>query len=65
MPINAHPEYFAAEKEYLLAQSLEEKIEKLKKLISLAPHHKGAENLRAQLKTRLKKFQEQLIKSKS
>jgi len=64
MPINAHPEYLIAEKEYISAQTLEEKIEKLKKMISFAPSHKGAENLRAQLKTRLKKFQEQLNKSK-
>jgi len=64
MPINAHPDYLAAEKEYLQADTLEEKIEKLKKMISLAPGHKGAENLRAQLKTRLKKFQQQAEKSK-
>ncbi len=64
MPINAHPEFLAAEKEYNLAQTLEEKIEKLKKMISHAPAHKGAENLRAQLKLRLKKLQQQLDKSK-
>jgi ribosome-interacting GTPase 1 len=64
MPINAHPDYLAAEKEYLRAQTPEEKIEKLKKMISHAPGHKGAENLRAQLKTRLKKLQQQLEKSK-
>ncbi len=64
MPINAHPEYFVAEKEYLSAQTPDEQIEKLEKLISVAPTHKGAENLRAQLKTRLKKLKEKLIKSK-
>ncbi len=64
MPINAHPEYFAAEKEYHLAQTLEGKIEGLKKMISLAPGHKGAENLRAQLRTRLKKLLEQKEKTK-
>ncbi len=64
MPINAHPEYLNAEKEYIQANSLEKKIEKLKKMISLAPSHKGAENLRAQLKTRLKKLQQQSEKSK-
>ncbi len=58
MPINAHPEYLSAEKEYLSAQSIDEKIEKLKKMISCAPSHKGAEKLRAQLKTRLKNFLE-------
>jgi hypothetical protein len=64
MPINAHPEFTAAEGEYLKAATLEEKIEKLKKMISYAPAHKGGENLRAQLKTRLKKFQEQIAKQK-
>jgi len=64
MPINAHPEYIAAEKEYLQTKNLEEKLEKLKKMISLAPSHKGAENLRAQLKTRLKKLKEQISKTK-
>ena len=64
MPINAHPEYLQAEKEYHQAQTPKEQIEKLKKMISHAPSHKGAENLRAQLKTRLKKFLEKEEKSK-
>jgi ribosome-interacting GTPase 1 len=64
MPINAHPEFLAAEKEYVLAQTLDEKIEKLRKMISHAPAHKGGENLRAQLKTRLKKFLEKKEKAK-
>jgi hypothetical protein len=64
MPINAHPDYIAAEKEYLASEGLENKIEKLKKMISLAPGHKGAENLRAQLKTRLKKLKQQKEKSR-
>jgi uncharacterized protein len=64
MPINAHPDFIIAEGEYLHAQNLEEKIEKLRKMISLAPAHKGAENLRAQLKLRLKKFLEKQNKEK-
>ncbi len=64
MPINAHPEFTAAEGEYLHAKTIEEKIEKLKKMISYAPAHKGGENLRAQLKLRLKKLLEQKEKSK-
>ena len=53
MPINAHPDFLAAEKEYLEVQTKEQKIKALKKMISHAPSHKGAENLRAQLKRRL------------
>lgn len=64
MPINAHPDFLAAEKEHLLAQTPEEKIKTLEKMISLAPKHKGGENLRAQLKTRLKKLKEKFVKSK-
>jgi len=64
MPINAHPDYIAAEGEYLKAQTIEQKIECLKKMISLAPSHKGAENLRAQLKIRLKKLLEKQDKEK-
>lgn len=64
MPINAHPEFIYAEKEFNIAQTPEEKIEKLRKMISYAPAHKGGENLRAQLRTRLKKLLEQREKSK-
>jgi len=65
MPINAHPEYLAAEKEYFAAQNLEEKLEALEKMISVAPSHKGAEKLRAELKTRYKKLKEKLDKGKT
>jgi ribosome-interacting GTPase 1 len=58
MPINADYEYFEAEKRYLQAQTLDERIIALEEMIRKAPKHKGAENLLAELKTRLKKFKE-------
>lgn len=64
MPINASHEYFEAEKKYLAAQTIEEKIERLKELIKAAPKHKGSENLLAELRTRLKKFLEKQDKLK-
>jgi uncharacterized protein len=64
MPINAHPEYFTAEKRYLEAQTDEERILALEDLIRKSPNHKGAENLRAQLRLRLKKLKEQFAKAK-
>ena len=64
MPVNVSPQYSHAEKAYLQADGLEEKIEKLKDMIRELPKHKGGENLRAQLRTRMKKFQEQLVKKK-
>lgn len=56
MPINASPQYLAKEKEYLAAQTPEEKLQKLKEMLSLAPRHKGASNLLAELKARIAKY---------
>ena len=56
MPINANPHYLKAEQEYLLADTKAKKIKALKKMISLAPKHKGSENLRKELKRRLAKL---------
>lgn len=65
MPINAGYEYFNAEKKYLDAQTLEEKIAALREMIKTAPKHKGSENLLSELKTRLKKFTEKAEKNAS
>jgi hypothetical protein len=56
MPVNASPHYERAEKEYLDAQTTEQKIKALKKMLALSPKHKSAENLNAQLKRRLAKL---------
>jgi len=65
MPINVNdPEYVIAEKEYFEANTKEEKLIALKKMISHAPKHKGGENLRQQLTTRRKKLEQQIEKSK-
>ncbi len=53
MPTNVHPDFLEAEQRYLAAETKEQKIIALKKMISHAPGHKGAEHLRAQLKKRL------------
>jgi len=53
MPVNAGPEYFLAEEEYRSAKTREEKIAALEKMIKLAPKHKSAHTLLAQLKKRL------------
>lgn len=65
MPINAGYEYFEAEKKYLQAQTLEEKIKCLEEMIKAAPKHKSSENFVAELKTRLKKLREKSEKSHS
>lgn len=64
MPINASYEYLNAEKVYLNAQTLDEKITALEDMLRVVPGHKGAENLRAELRSRLKKLLEKKEKSK-
>ncbi len=64
MPINASYEYFNAEKAYLEAKTIDEKIARLEELIKAAPKHKSSENLLKELRTRLKKLQEKKEKSK-
>lgn len=64
MPINAGPEYFKSEKEYLNAQNLEDKIFWLEEMIRTAPKHKSSENLLAELRVRLKKYKEKAEKGK-
>lgn len=64
MPVNAHPDYIYAEKEFLNAQNDEDKLRAMEKMISLVPKHKGAENLRAQLKLRYKKLKEKIASEK-
>jgi len=56
MPINASPHYLKAEREYLDAETTNQKIVCLQKMITLAPKHKSSENLLKELKTRLKKL---------
>src|SRR3989344_2760755 len=65
MPINAGYEYFDAEKKYLAAQTLDEKIICLREMIKKAPKHKWSENLLSELKTRLKKLIEKSEKTSS
>lgn len=65
MPINVNdPEYLRAEKAFHEATLIEDQLIALNKMISHAPSHKGAENLRQQLTTRRKKLEQQLEKKK-
>ncbi len=64
MPINASYEFFNAEKAYLEAKTIDEKIARLEDLIKAAPKHKSSENLLKELRTRLKKLEEKKEKSK-
>lgn len=60
MPANLTPQYSKAEEEYRRAQTTQERIACLEKMLVLIPKHKGTEKLQADLKTRLKETKEEL-----
>lgn len=65
MPANVSVEYTYAEKRYLSAKTDEEKLKALEEMLSQSPSHKGAENLRADLKSRIKRLREKLEEKKA
>ncbi len=64
MPANLPPQYFDVEKKYREAKDPQEKLVYLQQLLSIVPKHKGTEKLRAELKTKIKKFKESITKQK-
>lgn len=65
MPVNAGPEYAAAERKYEEAKSTSEKIKALEGMLRVAPNHKSSENLRAGLKTKISRLKQQIEKGKT
>jgi len=59
MPTNVLPEWYKQEERVRNARTTDEKIIELEKLISITPSHKGCENLRAQLRSKLAKLKSQ------
>ncbi len=62
---NQSPAYQKAEGKFLTAQTKEQKLKFLKEMIRECPKHKSAEKMLANLKTRLKKLQNQFEKQKT
>jgi len=62
MPVNAHPEYLKAERRYYEAGTDEQRLEALEKMVKSLPTHKGAENLRKNIRTRYKKLKQELLR---
>lgn len=54
MPANLTPQYLKAQEQYRKAQSPQEQIECLERMLREIPKHKGTDHLQADLKTRLK-----------
>jgi uncharacterized protein len=65
MPANLTPQYQKAEEAYRRAQTPQESVECLEKMLQLIPKHKGTEKLQAELKTRLKEAKAELQAEKS
>ncbi len=62
MPANLPPQYFEAEKRYRGARTPQEKIEALEEMFSLMPKHKGTDRLRAELRTKIARLEEEAQK---
>lgn len=60
MPINAHPEYMQAEKEYHAAQTDEQRLRALEEMVRTMPKHKSAESLRRNIRTRYRKLKDSM-----
>ncbi len=66
MPANLTPQYQKAEEEYRRAETAQDRVECLERMLQLIPKHKGTEKLQAELKTRLKQSHTELkIEKKS
>jgi small GTP-binding protein len=64
MPINATYEFGLAQEEYQHAETTEERVRALQKMLSTAPSHKGSEKLRDEIKRKLSKARELMKKEK-
>ena len=60
MSTNVSQEFTAAQKKYLQAYTDEEKLLALEEMMSAMPSHKGAENLRADIRGRYKRLKEKI-----
>jgi len=59
MPANLPPQYFEAEKNFRAGKSPEEKIAALEEMLAIMPKHKGTDHLRAELRSRIAKLNQQ------
>lgn len=65
MPVNAGPEYAAAEVEYQKAKTPQEKIKALERMYTLAPKHKSSEGLLMEIKTKISKLRQKIEKERA
>jgi ribosome-interacting GTPase 1 len=60
MAANLTPQYLEAEADYKKAQTAEERLACLKKMLQLVPKHKASEKLQAELKTKISEAREEV-----
>ncbi|MCA9039824.1 MAG: 50S ribosome-binding GTPase [Planctomycetaceae bacterium] len=65
MPANLTPQYHKAEEEYRRAQSAQEQVECLQRMLQLIPKHKGTDRMQGDLKHRLKEARDAAQAEKS
>jgi len=65
MPANLPPDYYAAERRYREASSIQEKIDILRGMLAIMPKHKGTEHLQGDLKRRIAKLNSQAQKKQA
>jgi len=56
MPTNVNVHYLKAEQEYHEAETTEQKLKALKKMLTLCPKHKGTEKLQKEIKDRIRRL---------
>ena len=64
MPVNATYEYDLAKRKYEEARDNNAKMLALREMLSTAPSHKGAEKLRSDIKQRISRLKESMVKEK-
>jgi len=64
MPVNAGIHYQKAEEEYRDAETAQEKLQCLKKMMALVPKHKSSENLQREIKEKISRYTKILQKEK-
>jgi ribosome-interacting GTPase 1 len=60
MPANLSPEYRAAADAYRKARDPEERLERLREMLSVIPKHKGTDHLQADLKRRIRELDDEV-----
>ncbi len=61
MALNVRPDYIAAEEQYRAAQTPEEKLQALRRMLATAPKHKAAEKLLKDLKQKISKLRGEVL----